>query len=105
MSSINDRLNDPAFQQQSIDRAENSRPAGPSKIQKVIAQIKSKINAIKELYAYVMDNKKEVVVLHREIASLKDENVKLKDDMKALNEKMEKQNKEIEAIKNKLKIK
>lgn len=49
MSSINDKLNDPAFQQKSIDRAENLRPAGPSKIQKVIAQIKSKIYAIQEL--------------------------------------------------------
>ena len=49
MSSINDKLNDPAFQQQSIDRAENLRPAGPSKIQKVISKIKSKINAIKEI--------------------------------------------------------
>jgi len=39
MSSINDKLNDPAFQQQSIDRAENLRPAGPSKIQKVISKI------------------------------------------------------------------
>jgi|694.fasta_scaffold56321_5 hypothetical protein len=49
MSSINDKLNDPSFQQQSIDRAENLRPAGPSKIQKVISKIKSKINAIKEI--------------------------------------------------------
>jgi hypothetical protein len=55
MSSINDRLNDPAFQQKSIDIVENSRPAGPGKIKVLINKIKGKIQAIKEFTEKIND--------------------------------------------------
>jgi hypothetical protein len=55
MSSINDKLNDPAFQQKSIDIVENSRPAGPGKIKVLINKIKGKIQAIKEFTEKIND--------------------------------------------------
>mgnify|MGYP000545119542 CR=1 FL=1 len=45
MSSLNDKLSDPAFQQKSIDIVENSKPAGPGKIKVLINKIKGKIQA------------------------------------------------------------
>ena len=53
--SINDKLSDPAFQQKSIERAENLRPAGPGKIKVLINKIKGKIQAVKEFTEKIND--------------------------------------------------
>lgn len=53
--SINDKLNDPAFQQKSIERAENLRPAGPGKIKVLINKIKGKIQSVKEFTEKIND--------------------------------------------------
>ena len=49
MASINDKLNDPNYQQSSIASVENTVPAGPSKIKKLIYKIKSKLEVIKKI--------------------------------------------------------
>ena len=49
MSSINDKLNDPNYQQSSIDAAESITPKGSGKIKDLISKIKTKLEVIKKV--------------------------------------------------------
>lgn len=90
MLSINDKLNDPAFQQQSIDRAENLRPAGPGKIKVLINKIKGKIQAVKEFTEKINDAPDSFIDFNGDGPLLADAKRKLKKkitDLKAKHKK------------------
>ena len=90
MSSINDKLSDPAFQQKSIERAENLKPAGPGKIKVLINKIKSKIEAVKSFTEKYNDAPESFIDFNGDGPLLADAKRKLKKkitDLKAKHKK------------------
>ena len=90
MSSINDKLSDPAFQQKSIERAENLQPAGPGKIKVLINKIKGKIQAVKEFTEKINDAPDSFIDFNGDGPLLADAKRKLKKkitDLKAKHKK------------------